>query len=51
MSGFRRAIIVRNICAMKVLPPPDFAVISTFASLRPGSNGENGTNCRYGVSK
>ena len=50
MSGLRRAIIVRNICTMNVLPPPDFAVISTLASLRPGSNGENGTSCRYGVS-
>src|ERR1035438_10145459 len=28
ISGLRRAIIVRNICAMNVLPPPDFAVIS-----------------------
>ena len=42
--------MVRNIWAIKVFPPPDFAAISMFASLRPASKGENGTSCRYGVS-
>src|SRR6516225_3244134 len=50
ISGFNRAIMVKNNCAMKVLPPPDFAVMRTLESLSDGSKGEKGTNERYGVS-
>ncbi len=37
INGLARAIISRNICAMKVFPPPDFARNSMLASPIEGS--------------
>ena len=44
ISGFSLAIISRNSIAMKVLPPPEAAMISMFASASDESHGENGTS-------
>src|SRR5215467_4180384 len=48
-KGLAREAMDSNCCTMKVLPPPLFAMIRTFASLSDGSNGENGMSCLYGV--
>ena len=46
ISGLSRAAISRNCCTMNVLPPPLFAITSMLASLKPGSNNENGMSWR-----
>ena len=45
-SGFSLAAIKRNCCTMTVFPPPVLAITSMLASLKLGSNGENGMSWR-----
>ncbi len=46
ICGLARAIMSRKSCAMKVLPPPLFAMMSMFASPMLASKSEKGTSCR-----
>ena len=46
IKGLSRAAIKRNCWTMNVFPPPDFAITSMFASLKPGSKSEKGMSWR-----
>jgi hypothetical protein len=50
IRGLMRAIISKNNIAIKVLPPPEAAMMRRLASAREASHGENGTSCLWGVS-
>ena len=44
IRGFSLAIISKNNIAMKVLPPPEAAMINMLASASDASHGEKGTS-------